>query len=343
MELLPETTLGSFFNRQRRVTSTYQIVETLSGSKTGAGGLHLFKAGMDLLYSRFAGASASAPVLIRRSDGRLVRRLDFSGPTEQAINSTDLALFAQDRMQPNSRWYLEFGGRLDHDGVIGQFNVTPRVGAAILLNPAGTAVIRSGLGLFYERTPSAAGAFEQYESAIETRYAADGVTPLGPPVLFRHTTVPDLHTSRSLTWDVAYDHRFNPRWAIHVGAIDRRGSHELLIEPVPGAFVSELRLQSDGRSTYREVETGVHFTSGTKLDLNVSYVRSLARADLNAFTTFFDSVLWPIVGVNQYAPARADAPNRVLMRARAMPTASSYGRGEPGDSAGSPKTMTSDQ
>jgi hypothetical protein len=323
MELLPETTLGSFFNHQRRTTSTYQVIETLSGSRNGNGGLHLFKAGFDLLHSRFTGNSSSAPVLIRRSDGRLVRRLDFGPPTAQSIDSPDVALFVQDRVQPSSRWFVEFGGRLDRDGVIRQINITPRVGTAVLLNKSGSAVLRSGFGFFYERTPSAAGAFDQYESFVDTRYGEDGLTPVGSPMLFHHTTAPELHTSRSLTWDLAYDHRLNPRWAVHAGSVDRRGSHELLVEPITGSSsTSELRLHSDGRSAYREVELGVHFTQGTFVDLNASYVRSYARADLNAFTTFFDSVLWPIIGVNQYAPARADAPHRLLMRGRAMPTKS---------------------
>ena len=322
MELLPETTLGSFFNHQTRTTSTYQVIQTASGMRNGRGGLHLFKAGVDLLHSGFAGTSASAPVLIRRTDGRLVRRLEFGAPTAQSVGSTDVALFVQDRVQPNPRWYIEFGGRLDRDGVIRRFNVTPRVGTAVLLNESGTAVVRSGFGFFYERTPSAAGAFKQYENFVETRYAADGATPIGRPMPFQHTVAPELHTSRSLTWDLAYDQRFNARWAVHVGSVDRHGSHELLVEPVVGAAMSELRLDSNGRSTYREVEFGVHFTRGTALDLNASYVRSLARADLNAFTTFFDSVLWPVVGVNQYAPARADAPHRLLVRGRAMPTVS---------------------
>jgi hypothetical protein len=64
----------------------------------------------------------------------------------------------------------------------------------------------------------------------------------------------------------------------------------------------------------------VHFTGGPGVDLNVSYVRSKARADLNAFTVFFDSVLLPIVGRNAYAPARSDTPHRLLARGRAMPT-----------------------
>jgi Carboxypeptidase regulatory-like domain len=323
MELLPETTLGSFFNHQTRTTSTYQVIETLSGSRNGNGGLHFFKAGFDLLHSRFSGKSASAPVLIRRSDGRLVRRLDFGPPTAQSIDSTDVALFVQDRVQPSSRWFVEFGGRLDRDGVIRQINITPRVGTAVLLNTSGSAVLRSGFGFFYERTPSAAGAFNQYESFVETRYGEDGITPVGSAMLFHHTTAPELHTSRSLTWDLAYDHRLNSRWALHAGSVDRHGSHELLVEPIAGpSSTSELRLHSDGRSAYREIELGVHFTHGPLVDLNASYVRSYARADLNAFTTFFDSVLWPVVGVNQYAPARADAPHRLLARGRAMPTKS---------------------
>ncbi len=321
MELLPETTRGAFFNRQERSTSTYQIIETLSGTKLGRGALHQFKAGFDLLYNMFDGSSASQPILIRRSNGTLARRLDFSpSTTTQSINSSDVALFAQDRIQPTNRWYIELGARLDRDGVIDQLNLTPRVGTALLLNETGSAVIRSGFGLFYERTPSAAGVFDRYENATDTRYAPDGVTLLGPATVLRHSVSDDLRTSRSTTWDLAYDQRFNKKWAVHVGVIDRRGRHELLIEPVADATAPGLRLASDGRSNYREAELGVHFTGGPGLDINASYVRSLARSDLNAFTTFYDSILWPIVGRNDYGPARADVPHRLLARGRAMPT-----------------------
>jgi hypothetical protein len=314
------TTDGSFFNQQQRTTSTFQLVETVSGSKNLAGGLHQFKAGFDLLDNGFTGSSASEPVLIYAYDGTLVRRLDYGPPTTQSIDSADLALFVQDRVQPTNRWYIEVGARLDRDGVIDRFNVTPRVGTAVLLDESGSAVLRSGLGQFFERTPSAAGVFESYEAATDTRYAADGVTPLSGAVPFTHQTAADLRTARSLTWDLAYDQRFNRRWAVHVGAIDRRGTHELIVSPVSGPARSELLLDSSGRSDYREAEFGVHFTGGPGVDLNATYVRSQARADLNAFTSFFDAILWPVVGQNEYAPAPADAPNRLLTRVRAMPT-----------------------
>ena len=320
MVLQPETTLGNFFNRQHRHTAAYQLVEAVSGSHQGLGGLHLVKAGFDLLYSRYDGTSASGPVLIEGSDGTLARRLDFAGPTTQSVGSTDVALFAQDRFQPNARWYMEFGGRIDRDGIVDRFNVTPRIGTAVLLNASGSAVLRGGFGLFYERTPSTVGVFGEFESAIDTRFA-DGVTPQGLPVTFVHVAMPDLQTPRSRTWDVGYDHRISPMWSIHLGVIDRRGDHELIVTPVRTGTVAELQLSSDGRSRYREAEVGVHFTHGPGFDVNASYVRSQARGDLNALSTFFDSVMWPIVGANAYAPLNGDAPHRLLARGRAMPTA----------------------
>jgi hypothetical protein len=319
MQLQPETTLGNFFNQQHRQTGSMQVIETLSGSRGLPGGLHLFKVGIDLLRSDYNGWSISAPVLIERSDGTLARRLDFSGPTTQSIGSTDAAFFAQDRFQPNTRWYLEFGGRVDRDGILGRFNVTPRVGTAVLLTASGNAVLRGGFGLFYERTPSTAGAFDQFEQTIDSRFASDGVTPIAPPLAFVHVTG-DLETPRAQTWDIGYDHRVNSQWSFHISAVDRRGTHELVLDPVQAGGAGELLLSSTGRSRYQGAEAGVHFTHGSAADLNVTYARSIARSDLNSFANYYDTVLAPVVGVNAYAPASADVPNRLMARGRLMPT-----------------------
>ena len=287
MELLPETTAGSFYNRQHREATTVQFIETLAGTSQGRFGLHLYKAGVDLLHSRYSSTSASRPVLIRRSDGTPARRLDFSpAQTRQARNSTDVAVYAQDRVQPGDRWYGEVGARLDRDGVLGRFNLTPRVGGAFLLKKDGSSVMRSGYGLFFERTPSVAGVFDDYEAATDTRYAADGMTRLAAPVLWQHVTSSDMRTSRSLTWDAAFDHRFNPQWAAHVSVIDRRGRRERLLKQVPDEAGAAVRLESGGRSQYREVDVSTHYTGWRSTDINVSYVRSVARSDLNALTSF---------------------------------------------------------
>ncbi len=319
MTLLPDVTAGNFFNQQHRDTEAFQLISSLSGSRSALGGLHLFKVGVDVMHSRYVGSSASRTVLIDRADGTLARRLDFQPLTTQFVGSTDAAMFAQDRYQPSARWYLEFGGRIDRDGVVDRFHVTPRIGTAVLLNETGSATLRGGFGLFYERTPSTAGAFTQFESATDTRFASDGVTPLGLPLRFVHV-VGDLDTPRSRSWDVAYDYRVSKAWAFHVATIDRAGSRELILNPIVTPTSAQLVLSSTGASRYRELETGVHFMAGTKADVNVTYTRSKASADLNALSSYFDAILWPVIGQNQYADAYSDAPNRLLTRGRYFPS-----------------------
>ena len=216
MDLQPDTTLGNFYNQQHRHTSTYQLIESISTSRNGTGGVHLFKVGFDLLHNQYNGTSVSQPVLIEREDGTLARQLDFSGPTTQRIETTDAAVFAQDRFQPNSRWSAELGGRIDLDGITNRLNVTPRVGAVVRLNDSGSATLRGGFGLFFERTPSTAGTFDQFERVVDTRFASDGVTPLAPPIQFVPAAT-SLDTARSQTWDIGYDHRLNKWWSASRG------------------------------------------------------------------------------------------------------------------------------
>src|SRR5215831_1927044 len=177
MELQPDITLGNFFNRQHRTTSSYQLVHVVTGNREGLGGSHVFKVGVDLLHTQYDGTSESQPVLIERADGTVVRRLDFPGnsvASVQSVGGTEAAVFAQDRLQPHPRWYVEGGLRIDRDGVLGRTNVSPRAGTAVLLTESGSVVVRGGWGIFVDRTPSMAGAFTSFERAIDTRFPIDG-------------------------------------------------------------------------------------------------------------------------------------------------------------------------
>lgn len=319
MRLLPDTTLGNFFNEQHRETSTYQVIATLSGSKTTKLGTHLFKGGLDLLRNTYDGSSLSRPILIERGDGTVARMLTYTpGLTSQSQTSTDVALFAQDRYQPNARWYVEFGARIDRDGVLDRYNVTPRVGSAFLLDKTGAAVIRGGFGLFYERTPSTVGAFAMFPSVVDQRYQLNGM-PLGAAVTFT-PAVQDLRTPRSRTWDLGFDYRVNAAWSLHAGMLNRRGANELVIDPVQtGPTSGQLMLSASGNSSYFGGEVSVRYAAGERADINLSYTRSRARTDLNALANYFDTMMWPVLGRNEYAPAPADAPNRLLARGRFTP------------------------
>jgi len=319
MRLLPETTDGNFYNQQHRDTAAYQWIETASHSYTGLGGIHVMKAGIDLLHGSYEGTSDSRSVLIERSDSTLARRLDYDAPSAESVHSTDVAVFAQDRFQPASRLSLAFGGRFDLDGITGQGSVTPRIGLALRLNQSGTASLHGGYGLFYERTPSVAGAFDQFEAPIDTRFAADGITPLGPPVVYRRVTAPDLEPAHSATWDLGYDNHVHHDFSYHLGILDRQGTHQSIVEPIVSAAGGEYLLSSSGRSRYIQEEVGVHLERGSHADVTASYVHSSAQEDLNSLLNFFDVIPQPIVGENQYGPAMADARHRFLMRGRLTP------------------------
>ncbi len=320
MQLYPDTALGNFYNTQERQLSTFQWIETVAGSAaTESGGLHLYKGGIDVLVNGYDGMSASRPVLVRRPDATLARQLGFTAATTQGTDSTDLALFAQDRWQPSPRWYLEYGARLDRDGIVRRWNLTPRVGAALLLNESGSETLRGGYGLFYERTPSAAGAFTQFETFTDTRFAANGVSPISQ-VPFSYVADSDLRTARSRTWDVSYDNRWTARWSVHAGVLERRDSHELIVNTLQNAGLGQLLLNSSGESLYRALEIGVHYARSPAADLNVSYSRAIAESDLNAFANYFDTMMWPIIAPNQYGPSSTDVPHRLFARGHLMPT-----------------------
>ena len=109
-------------------------------------------------------------------------------------------------------------------------NTIPRVGAAVALDKDRNATIRGGWGYFYERTPLMTGAFPQLADVADTSYAADGVTPLGPPVVFTHKLGADLQTPRSSTWNLGYEHRVTPWASLRANFLQREGRHELVLD-----------------------------------------------------------------------------------------------------------------
>jgi hypothetical protein len=321
MELLPDTTLGNFFNSQTRTPKTIQAIQTVSGSAKGRSGLHLFKLGVDVLSNVYEGTSDSRPLLIERPDRTLVRRLDFTAPSRQELHTTDVAFFAQDRVQPNTRWYAEYGARVDRDGIIQRWNVTPRVGAALLLNETGGSVLRGGYGLFYERTPSVAGVIDQFETFTDTRFVdPQGLAP-GVAVPFSYATAPQLRTARSATWDLSYEYRWNRSASIRAAILDRRGDHELIVDTRRSLDAGTIVMQSSGRSRYRDFEVGFRLSHTTRFDLNATYAHANAEGDLNTFANYFDTMLSPVIAPNQYGPLPTDVPHRLLARGRLLPTA----------------------
>jgi len=158
-----------------------------------------------------------------------------------------------------------------------------------------------------------------FPNVVDQRYQLNGTTPLGPAATFT-PAVQDLRTPRSRTWDLGLDYRLNATWSLHAGMLDRQGRNELILDPVLSSpTTGQLLLTASGKSSYLGGEIAMHFSAGDRADINVSYTRSRAHADLNTMANYFDTIMSPVLGRNEYAPAPADAPNRLLARGRFTP------------------------
>ncbi len=315
MDVTPGGNFGNYFNRQSRRSRTYQWVESLTMTTTGRTGEHLMKFGTDLLQVSYDGTSANSPVDVRGEDGRLIEQIVFGAPgalTRQSVSSTEAALIGQDHWRVDDRLLVELGGRIDRDGVLQRWNLTPRTGFALGLQSDARTVLRGGIGLFYDRTPLNVGAFESFAPRTVTTYAPEGLALASTAYVNR--TASGMRTPYSRIWNLELDHKFDDQWSAKVNVLQRAGQNEFIVDPVTIGGTPELLLSSSGRSRYHETELTVRYASRSGWDTTVSYVRSRSRADLNAYDTFFGNMRDPIIRPDEYGLTNVDTPNRVIIR-----------------------------
>jgi hypothetical protein len=272
----------------------------------------LFKAGLDLQHSRFAGPVYSQEVNVLRLDGSLAERTTYSPElTNPEVSGLEVAVFVQDRWHVSDRLNLELGVRADRDAVVDRLNYSPRIGAAVSVLPEGRAILRGGFGKFAERTPLTVGAFTQYDVQTVSRFNADGTT-IGGPVRFTHVVDGALKTPESIVQTVAWDERFGRRFFFKATYLHRNGSHAYIVNPDPATGV--LTLASSGASKYWEVETTGRFLASEHRDVSVSYVRSRSTRDLNDYDQFYGNFRNPIIRPNEHSLSPTDVPNRMIVR-----------------------------
>jgi hypothetical protein len=307
----PQLQSGRFYNRQDRDVISVQWIEALSLPREWHG-QHVLKFGVDVQWARFEGDSESRPVEVRRLDGTLAERTAFSGPSTHQTGGNEVALFAQDRWRMGSRVTLEFGLRLDRDAVVERKNVSPRAGVAVAVLPEGRGIIRGGLGKFVQRTPLNIGTFPRFESRSVTRFGRDGL-PIGPRVDYANVFDGELRTPEAIVGSIEWNQRVGRRLLMKVGFLQRRGSHEYILDPDPAR--GELKLSSRGHSRYRELETTARYMSGRRIDVTASYVWARGTADLNGYDQFYGNLRTPLVRANEYSLTPADVRHRVVARA----------------------------
>jgi hypothetical protein len=311
MVLSPDVNSGSYFNDQDRTSRRVEWLSTYAFTPIGP--MHLVKIGAGVTRETFDGVNTSRPVDIVRENGTLSQNITFAGSGSLGRGRTALQGYAQDSWTASPRLTIQYGGRYDYDSFTGDVNLAPRASFTAVASGDGRTIVRGGAGVFYNPVTLNVATFEQMQERILTVFAADGVTPVGAPSVMRNAIASEIHTPRSVNWNLEVDREWMKNLFVRVGYAQREGRFESVLDPTSSATGEPvLLLRSDGRSRYREGQiTGRYQFHGTDQIVG-SYTRSSAVGNLNDFNSYFGNIENPVIRPDARGPLPWDAPNRYL-------------------------------
>jgi len=326
MLITPEGYGGNYFNRWSRRGKEFQLVSAYQFAKKDWLGSHELHVGVDFDHRSFIGTSTSNPVQILAQDGTLAEQITFVPGTVLNASDSAVAEFIQDHWVMNSHWAADLGARLSSETNGWSAAVAPRAGLAYSPGDDGKTAIRAGIGLFYSLLPLLAGDYSANPAQVITPYGPGGI-PSGPSVTYTNAYVGGLNpqtaaslpsqpdtTPRNLTWNVQVERALRKNVSLRIGYIDSHTSYLFTVDPftAPAGGQSFLALTNTGSSHYRELENTVHFTFHGSNEVNVSYIRSQTRGDLNNLSSVFIPFQQPVIRPNVYGILPYDVPNRVV-------------------------------
>jgi hypothetical protein len=312
LELLPEGNKGDYFADLRRQSRRLQWRESYFARPFQFYGEHSFKFGGELNYLDTSGVFRSNPILIRRQDQTLARRIDFLGAQNVARSQNEYSAFAQDRWVIDQKLTIDAGVRLDHDGLARTSNVAPRLSFMYRPLHSQLVIVRGGIGIFSDRAPLSVGYFAQLPGRVVTTYAEDGISIIDGPRHFEHRRAARLRNPYSLRWSVQTDFAVTRNLTARAGYMQRSTTRDFLIDNTKAFGQGLLMLNSRGRSEYRELQLLATYANQRIGSWNASYTWSRTRGDLNSIDNFLGDFPPPVVWANERGPVSFDAPRRFL-------------------------------
>lgn len=310
-ELTPEMSTGSYFENLTGYSRRIQENGALYLSPHHWIGQHDFKGGVDLDQISFGEEFSRAPVSYLRENGTLLRLSTFPIQRPFTRENADVGAYVQDRWQMVPGLTIEPGFRFDWDQIVRRPLYSPRLAAVYAPGKEATTKVSAGIGVYYEHTQLAY--LEQAFSGLrdDTYYAADGVTPLGPPL--RTTFVvryPLLQAPRVLNWSVGIQHKLPASIYASLNYTDKQGSSFFVYQTQSGApyFAGTYQLSNQRHSNYHGVDLTLRHSFSGNYVLFGAFTHSLAYT--NAALDYSPTVGY--LGPQQPGPFPWNVPNRAF-------------------------------
>jgi len=326
MIITPLGNAGNFFGLQNRSAARTEWLETYSLKPLRLGGTHQIKFGNSLTGSGDSGSFNYRSVDLLNAIGQLLESIDFTNQGNYTRADLEVTAFAQDHWALTPSLSFDYGARIEHQRLAQSLRIAPRAGFAWNPFHGESTIFRAGYGQFYDHLPLDIYTFSRYPLRTLTFYAPDG-SIIGDPIqeqnvigsatgphsfLVHGQRVAGAFAPRGLTWNVGVERIVSPFLRIRATYTDNRSVGLLAFEPEVNDTTSEVVLNGDGLSYYRQAEFTAKFNWKNGQNMVFTYTRSRAEGTLNTFDTFLGNFPTPFVRDNVYSNLPADLPNRFL-------------------------------
>ena len=316
---------GDFFNAYGHDSEQEQFAETYKLPRQKWWGKHEWTLGVNLLNRTYDGKSQSHIVNLLTPDGSVTEQINFLGAGTLAARDFEGSLFVADHWVPNDRISLDLGLRYSGESLGNASNLAPRLGVAYSPGRDGKTVFRVGAGRFYGHAPLLAGSFSMNPDRQVSLFDDQGNLQ-GSPVTYVNAygelnrqggwvaspTFPGI-MPYDLTWSLEADRELHPRVMVRLSYISSTAYDQYIVNPFTDlATGPAMLLTAHGASVYKEWESTAHIRLTGFSELNVSYVYSKARGDLNTLAQLFVPFEDPVIRPNAYSNLASDTPNRIV-------------------------------
>ena len=316
---------GNFFNVWTRSSTQDQVQESYLFPRKTWHGRHDLKVGGDIVHRGYSGTSDSHPVQVLRADDSLAKEITYGPAGNLSTSDTEFAGFFGDHWTFNDYISADMGLRYSGQTLGEPAAFAPRGGFVFSPSKKGTTIFRGGAGIFYDRLPLLAGDYTQNPTRNVTLFDTNEV-PLGPTTVYQPyyerfnengQIVPTRaglgSTPYNFTWNAELDQEIRPDIIARVSFLASRTYDEFIVNPIQLSPTNGLLLLSNqGGSRYREFEATLRLRPSRKADINMSYVNSQARGDLNTMGYVYVPFEQPIVQPNFFGTLPTNIPDRVV-------------------------------
>jgi len=326
MLVTPDGWGGNFFNSWSRNANELEFRPAFQFPDKSWHGRHELKIGLDVSRRSYAGNTFSRPIQVLRQDGSVAEEITFQGAGQLGGAATEVGEFIEDHWTLNSHLALDAGGRLSSQSIGRRAALGPHAGLAYSPWQDGKTVIRANGGVVYGHIPLLAADFTDNPTRVIGFFDPSG-TIVGEPILLQNTYLQSDNGSgpqitsrtprtspRTFTWSVEVERELLRNVSFKLSYLDSQTRNLFAVDSLINLTGSNsmLALTNTGFSRYHRVGATLSARPFEHANLNVSYVWSRARGDLNALSDTFVPFEQPVIRQNTSGILPSDVPHRLV-------------------------------